>query len=677
MNRIPLLLAFLLTFGIVSCKKNSQDKWQEINPEFANYVSAFTGGMVSTQKNIQVVLLNEIPIKPNEKNELPNDIISFSPSIDGKLVMKDKLTLEFIPDESLPQNQFYTASVDLKKVQPLVPDSLAKFSFQFKTIKQDYDLQIKGFENVEAKDTNTYKLSGSVFTADKADADKVEALLSVNLKDSKVTWQHLPDENEHRFSISDIPREDAESKINIKLKGDNIEAEKDLDTTLVVPAKGTFTITNIQAFSYPEQYISVYFSEPVQSMDFQGYFLLNNQTLNFKSIVVNGNQVKIYLTEQLYGDYPFTVNQGIQSIYGRSLTAPQSQTLQMISLAPKVEIVGNGNIIPQNKGLFLPFKAIGLNSVKVEITKVFESNIHQFFLSNTLNDDISLKLVGRKILTKIIPIKQAKGFSADKMKVYQLELSKLIEPEQGAIYNIKMSFTKEMAMNICDGKDKSGSSLIPLEQKTDDWDEDSDPNMYEYDSYYGDGYDYTQRDNPCDNSYYNGSRFVSRNVLASNLGIVAKVGNDRKAYISVTDILDVKAMSGVSIKAYDLQKQLVGEGTTDSDGMTSFTLSRKPFLLIAEKDKQRGYLRMDDGSSLSLSNFDVNGATFQKGVNGFIYGERGVWRPGDSLFLTFAYKDALGTLPKDQPAIMELYNPDGQIVQKTAMYQSRQSVLHF
>ena len=58
-------------------------------------------------------------------------------------------------------------------------------------------------------------------------------------------------------------------------------------------------------------------------------------------------------------------------------------------------------------------------------------------------------------------------------------------------------------------------------------------------------------------------------------------------------------------------------------------ISKKPFLLVAKKEKERGYLKLDDGNSLSLSMFNVSGQQLKKGVKGFIYGERGVWRPGD------------------------------------------------
>ena len=86
--------------------------------------------------------------------------------------------------------------------------------------------------------------------------------------------------------------------------------------------------------------------------------------------------------------------------------------------------------------------------------------------------------------------------------------------------------------------------------------------------------------------------------------------------------------------------------------------------MVVKSGSQRGYLKFDDGSSLSLSAFDVSGEVVQKGIKGFIYGERGVWRPGDTLFLSFILEDKLNSLPKTHPVEFELLNPQGQIYKK-------------
>jgi uncharacterized protein YfaS (alpha-2-macroglobulin family) len=62
--------------------------------------------------------------------------------------------------------------------------------------------------------------------------------------------------------------------------------------------------------------------------------------------------------------------------------------------------------------------------------------------------------------------------------------------------------------------------------------------------------------------------------------------------------------------------------------------------------------------------FNVSGQRLKKGVKGYIYGERGVWRPGDSLFLSFILEDKNQLLPTDQPVVFELFGPDNKVRNK-------------
>ena len=79
-------------------------------------------------------------------------------------------------------------------------------------------------------------------------------------------------------------------------------------------------------------------------------------------------------------------------------------------------------------------------------------------------------------------------------------------------------------------------------------------------------------------------------------------------------------------------------------------------------------MKLDVGKSLSVSNFDVSGETIQKGIKGYLYGERSVWRPGDTLFLSFMMNDNASKLEKNHPVKFKLSDPNGktmyQIVQK-------------
>ena len=98
---------------------------------------------------------------------------------------------------------------------------------------------------------------------------------------------------------------------------------------------------------------------------------------------------------------------------------------------------------------------------------------------------------------------------------------------------------------------------------------------------------------------------------------------------------------------------------------------------MARKNEQVGYLKLNDGSSLSLSSFDVSGQRIQKGIKGFIYGERGVWRPGDPIFLSFMLEDENDNLPDEVPVILELEDPMGKLVERRVKFQALNDVYTF
>ncbi len=85
---------------------------------------------------------------------------------------------------------------------------------------------------------------------------------------------------------------------------------------------------------------------------------------------------------------------------------------------------------------------------------------------------------------------------------------------------------------------------------------------------------------------------------------------------------------------------------------------------LHKKENERGYLKLDDGNSLMLSRFDVSGEEVKNGLKGFIFGERGVWRPGDTMYLNFIVEDKSGKLPEDHPVEFSLLNPQGQLYKK-------------
>jgi alpha-2-macroglobulin len=312
----------------------------------------------------------------------------------------------------------------------------------------------------------------------------------------------------------------------------------------------------------------------------------------------------------------------------------------------------------------MPFEAVNLNAVELNVVQIFKDNVLMFFQQNQLEGTEDLKKTGRLVYSGILPLEAPRPGGLERWNTYKVDLSKFITIEQGAIYNVQLRFKKEFSLYNCDGK----KDTKPLYQTTISYDEPyqtewDHPGWYS-DYLYPEGYNWEERDNPCHVSYYNSSRFVSRNIFSSELGIIAKEGRNHHLDFAVTNLMSTNPEHGVELHLFNYQNQLIETVVTNNQGFASVDLKKKPFLMIAQKGKQFGYLRLDDGTSLSTSSFNVSGQEITDGLKGFIYGERGVWRPGDTLFLNLIVEKENAGLPGNYPVVFQLTNPNGQVVEK-------------
>jgi len=94
-----------IAIGVILFFVLRKDKKKDINPEFAQYIAAYTSGTISKNGVIQVKLLSEIAQQVNKTKEPNTNWFDFSPGISGKCYWADETTIEFKPDKPLPSDQ--------------------------------------------------------------------------------------------------------------------------------------------------------------------------------------------------------------------------------------------------------------------------------------------------------------------------------------------------------------------------------------------------------------------------------------------------------------------------------------------------------------------------------------------------------------------------------------------
>lgn len=673
--------AFAL-FLVVSCKKEGASHEETDNLfKFRDYISYTTAGRVSIADPILINLTQDVE-GWTMGQEISDKIVTIKPHVQGKLLVENAHALVFKPDESLQPDTEYSVTVKLDKIYENQPKDFGTYTFQFKTIAPNFNVVTN---NLQSYSKNWQYLEAALRSADIIDIKDAKKLVeaSQNGKKLKLQWNESVEKSKvFEFKIDSINRLVDDSEILVKWNGKAIKADNSGERQFSIPGVNNFSIVNVEVVQTPEQYLSLNFSDPLKKQqNFDGLVTIQNSKK--PKFIVDGNVLKVYPDSKLVGDVLVDVFQGITSTDGFKLKKQFSETVSFEELKPQVRLISNGTILPNSNELKFNFEAVNLKAVDVRIIKIFEDNVLQFLQDNQFQstNESAIRRVGRSIAKQTITLQNDAVENDGKWKAYSIDLSKFFNADAGAIYRVELSIKKEYSMLDCD-------NYANVENAEEDYYNDYYYDDYYYESNYNESstededlreeeywdnliysyrnsnYNWNERNNPCHEAYYNENRVVAQNLVASNLGVIAKKGANNTYYFAVTNILDTSPEAGAMVRLFNFQQQEVGRATTDSEGLITFDTNKLATFAIVTKGKNTTYIKLEDGNSLSLSKFDVSGNSLQRGLKGYIYGERGVWRPGDSLFLTFMLDDSDNKLPKGHPVKMEITDPSGKLVYK-------------
>ncbi|MBT8245113.1 MAG: hypothetical protein HKP48_09975 [Winogradskyella sp.] len=671
-NKIFALILFI--FLALSCKDNSAETDNIF--KFRDYISYTTSGVVSVAEPIKITLANEVESWESGK-DLNTDLVKIKPHVQGKLQVLNKTTLLFTPDEHLDADTEYTVTVNIGDVLKDIPKEYNSYTFQFKTIAPRFNITTS---NLQSYSKNWQYVSAYLRSADIISIDNAKQLVGASQKNENLNlvWNEVNENSKYfEFKIDSIRRYVEDSKVNVKWNGDAIDSENEGENSIIILGKNNFSIVKAEVFQSPEQYLSLNFSDPLKKQqNFSG--LVTIQNVKKPKYVVDGNVLKVYPDAKLVGDIKVDVFTGIINTDGYKLKTNFSEKLTFESLKPLVRLISNGTILPNSKELKFNFEAVNLSKVDVRIIKIFEDNILQFLQSNNLNSNnrYGIRNVGRRIAKQTITLIDNETQNTGKWKAYSLDLSKYFTADVGSIYRVELSFNRDYALYDC-----NANASIPTTDEYDYYDDDyyasedlteEEQNRLEEDywdnvtyGYKNDNYRWRDKDNPCTDSYFNyPDRTVSQNLIASNLGVVVKKGSSNTYLFAITDILSANPENGVTVNLYNYQQQLITKGITNVDGIVEVETDKRAAFATISKGQNTSYVKLLDGNSLSLSKFDVSGKKLQRGLKGYIYTERGVWRPGDSLFLTFVLNDNANKLPQRHPVKLEITDPVGKLVHR-------------
>jgi len=643
------------------------------NPEFTKYISAYTSGVVSKNSTIKIQLVQDYAVQVKAANPKLDGIFEFSPSMKGKVGWLNETTLEFTPEKPMKSGTNFVGEFKLGKLLTIDNKDMQSFVFDFQTIMQNYEMQVEEIKTTDKEKFTTEKILCNFLTADVENIENLKKVVTAkqNGRTLEINWLPVTEEKKYLFEIDKVERAKDSSIVTIESDGSSINVDKKQELKLTVPSIDNFKLLFTRTISEPDQMIILQFSDPLNEHPEEGIITVPKHV--GYTINVTDNIIKIAFPKRVEGNFQVLVSEGLMNInnkkLGKNLTLEfgnSSENGSLGSLKPAVRWVSKGVILPSSdNGLQLPFEAVNLKAVEVKILKIYENNILQFLQVNEINGERELYRVGKNILTKTIYLDKTNVVDFTKWNRFSLDLNELIKAEPGAIYRVILGFKKAHSLYKCadeNTKDmKSMDETIKEENQQVENNFGDDENYYEG---YNESYDWNKRDDPCSDSYTGYRQNIAQNIFASNIGLIAKRGNDGLVKVYAADLRTTEPMKDVKITLYSFQNQPISTIQTNGDGMAEFSKVEDPYLVVAKSGKESGYLIIQDGRDLSMSRFDVAGVAVTKGLKGFIYGERGVWRPGDSIYLTFVLKEEALPLPIGHPIILELSNPQNQVIKK-------------
>lgn len=161
--------------------------------------------------------------------------------------------------------------------------------------------------------------------------------------------------------------------------------------------------------------------------------------------------------------------------------------------------------------------------------------------------------------------------------------------------------------------------------------------------------------------------------IVTDLGLTTISGDDG-VHAFVRGLADAGPIEGATVRLVAVNNEILGEATTDADGHAIFAPGlargeggRAPQLLVAETaDGDYAFLDLSR-PAFDLTDRGVEGRPSPGPLDLFATTERGVYRPGETVYLTALLRDERAEAVTGLPLTLEVERPDGVVASKQVL----------
>ncbi len=154
-------------------------------------------------------------------------------------------------------------------------------------------------------------------------------------------------------------------------------------------------------------------------------------------------------------------------------------------------------------------------------------------------------------------------------------------------------------------------------------------------------------------------------LIVTDIGLTS-ISGAGGLHVFARSLAEAEAMAKVRLKLVARNNEILAEAETDVLGHARFppaitggTGGAAPVLVAAETGRGDYAILRLDTAGFDLSDRGVSGRLPPDGLDGFLYPERGVYRPGETVHLTALLRDARAEAVARTPLTLVITRPDG------------------
>jgi uncharacterized protein YfaS (alpha-2-macroglobulin family) len=159
--------------------------------------------------------------------------------------------------------------------------------------------------------------------------------------------------------------------------------------------------------------------------------------------------------------------------------------------------------------------------------------------------------------------------------------------------------------------------------------------------------------------------YDARLLMLTDIGITARL-SDNHLMVWVNSLSETKPLKNARVRLFSKNNQELLYGQTNSRGIVLFddiseALSNfQPYLITVEYKDDLSYLNLNE-SRIATSDFDTRGRPItEDGYEAFMYLDRGVYRPGDTVRIVSLVRKSDGSSPPEFPYFIIVNDPTGR-----------------